>query len=366
MKKFFALFMVIALLAVTGSAFAADPVITADPSTVNVVAGEESRTVSLSATNPNGGELGDFSVSGFSGASISGSTLTIDPSSATPGSYTATVSVTETYVEAGGHGATLTATGSTTINITVEYPNPAPVISPKTASVTVAPGLSVTRTVSATASQNGTLTYEKVSGPDWATLNGTTITFAPSENVTGSFTLVIRVTETANGKTGTDEATFNIGVGYLGTLTPAISANTTSVTVNAGQETATDVTLTGTATSGAENSRLAYSKVNGPSWAVVLPTGVVAIQPDANVEATTYTLTVRVTERAAGWTTGTADLNIGITVQAPPFTTPSITLSLQQVTLTRGAGSVTATVTGTASNNGTLEYSLSAPAWPRG
>lgn len=367
MRKVFALFMVSALLAFAGSAFAADPVITASPASVTILPGLPI-AVSLSATTPNNGTLGAFSVTGgtaASWASLSGSTVTITaPAEATPGSYTVTVSVTETYVvsDSGGH-TTQTATGTATINVVVDFPIPEPTFSPKTSSVTVAPGLSTTRQISATASQNGTLTYEKVSGPDWATLSGTTVTFTPPADVIGQFTLVIRVTETANGKTGTDEMTFSIGVGYLGTLTPGIAASPTSVTVNAGQIVAETVTLTGTPTAGAENSTLAFSKVNGPTWAVVMTTGLVAIQPDENVPAGSYTLTVRVTERAAGWTTGTRELDIPITVMAPPFTTPTITLSLQNITMTRGAGAVTATVTGTAGQSGILEYSLSSPSW---
>ncbi|MBQ9627651.1 MAG: hypothetical protein IJR43_00140 [Synergistaceae bacterium] len=370
MKKVFALFMVSALLAFAGSAFAADPVITASPSSVTILPGA-SATVALSATNPNGGTLGAFSVTGGTAsawASVSGSALTITaPATATQGgSYTVTVSVTETYTESdtAGHASSRTATGTATINVTVGFLPPLPVISPRTASVTVAPGLTVTRTVSAVSSQGGTLTYEIVSGPEWATLSGTTITFAPPAGVTGSFTLVVRVTETArDGQTGTDFATFNIGVGYLGTLVPRIAASPASVTATAGQPVATMVTLTGTATAGAENSTLAFSKVDGPTWAIMLPTGAVAVQPSATTEEGNYVLTVRVTERAPGWTTGMADIDIPINVQAPPFTTPGIALSLQQITMTRGAGSVTASVTGTAGQGGTLEYAISAPSW---
>ncbi|MBQ3449218.1 MAG: hypothetical protein IJG34_04905, partial [Synergistaceae bacterium] len=158
MKKVFALFMVSALLAFAGSAFAADPVITASPSSVTILPGA-SATVALSATNPNGGTLGAFSVTGGTAsawASVSGSALTITaPATATQGgSYTVTVSVTETYTESdtAGHASSRTATGTATINVTVGFLPPLPVISPRTASVTVAPGLTVTRTVSAVSS----------------------------------------------------------------------------------------------------------------------------------------------------------------------------------------------------------------------
>ncbi len=375
MKKFFALLTICALLAFTGSAFAASPEITADPSSVTITAGA-SATVSLTATPGNeGGTLSAITITDGTAAdwaTIDGSTLTVTaPATATPGPYTITVSVTETYGDISGHGGPSTATGTRTIDVTVDYPTPTPTVPADILSVTLAPGVSATRTITATASQGGTLTYEKVSGPDWATLSGNTITFEPPEGVTGEFQLVIRVTETAHDKVGTYLATFNIGVGYIGTLEPDISASPASITVVAGQEVASIVTLIGTKTAAAEStSTLAYSKVDGPSWALVLPNGTVAIQPVLETEATeagtVYTLKARVTERAPGWTTGMKDIDIPITVTAPPFTTPSIRMSggLQALTLTRGIDTRVVSFTAAPGpDNGTLEFSVSKPSW---
>ena len=99
MKKFFALFTVIALLAVTGSAFAANPVeVTADPSYFSIKAGETtSLTSTVSATAANSGDITDYAVTGES-ATISGKTVTI-PAPATAGTHKVTVRVTETYYE---------------------------------------------------------------------------------------------------------------------------------------------------------------------------------------------------------------------------------------------------------------------------
>jgi hypothetical protein len=125
MKRFFALFTIVALLAVTGSAFAANPTVTANPSSVTItVGGREEVAITATAGNT-GGTLGAFGVTGDSGAgaSITGSagsgTLTLAPT--TTGSFTVTVNVTETYTtsDAAGHPSQQTATGSVTVSVTV-------------------------------------------------------------------------------------------------------------------------------------------------------------------------------------------------------------------------------------------------------
>jgi hypothetical protein len=123
MKRFFALFTVVALLTVAGSAFAANPTVTANPSSVTVtVGGREEVAITATAGN-NGGTLGAFSVTGGAGATVSGSggsgILTLAPTSA--GIFAVTVSVTETYQESGigGHIESKTAPGSVTVSVTV-------------------------------------------------------------------------------------------------------------------------------------------------------------------------------------------------------------------------------------------------------
>lgn len=122
MKRFFALFTVVALLAVAGSAFAANPTVTANPSSVTVTVGGREE-VAITATAGNNGTLGAFSVAGGAGATVSGSggsgILTLAPTSA--GTFAVTVSVTETYQESdvSGHTEAKTATGSVTVSVTV-------------------------------------------------------------------------------------------------------------------------------------------------------------------------------------------------------------------------------------------------------
>jgi hypothetical protein len=129
MKKFFALFTIVAVLAVAGSAFAADPVVTATTSRVEVNLTGEAKTesVSLSATNPNGGTI-TWTASALGGitatlASETGltNTLTITVPADATGNPTVEVSVNERWSDTAGHTG---ATGSTTISVVIYSPNP--------------------------------------------------------------------------------------------------------------------------------------------------------------------------------------------------------------------------------------------------
>lgn len=123
MKKFFALFTVVALLAVAGSAFAANPSVTFSPSSLSVTrGGSNSATVTATPGNT-GGEIVNVALGtgAPSWVTLSGYVLTATvPSSINlaAGDYTVTVTATESY-DVAGHGGSQTATGTGTITITV-------------------------------------------------------------------------------------------------------------------------------------------------------------------------------------------------------------------------------------------------------
>lgn len=123
MKRFFALFTIVALLAVAGSAFAANPTVTFSPSSLTVTrGGSNSATVTLTAAN--GGTLGTPQLSGPEWVKLLGTTLTATVASdanLAATDYTAIVSVVETYTETdtAGHSSQKTATGEASITITV-------------------------------------------------------------------------------------------------------------------------------------------------------------------------------------------------------------------------------------------------------
>jgi hypothetical protein len=124
MKKFFALFTIVALLAVAGSAFAANPTVTFSPSSLTVTRGG-SNFATVTTTAANGGTLSAAQlVSAPDWVKLLGTTLTATVESdanLAATDYTATVSVVETYTETdtAGHSSQKTATGEASITITV-------------------------------------------------------------------------------------------------------------------------------------------------------------------------------------------------------------------------------------------------------
>ncbi len=129
MKKLFALFMVVAMLSVAGTAMATS--ITADSTSVTLQRGN-STTVSVTGTASHGGTLA-YSLVYSAGttsewASISGTTVTLTaPSTASAGFYTVIVRVTETYTDGSdsvGHGTPVPQTDTADVQITVNVTVP--------------------------------------------------------------------------------------------------------------------------------------------------------------------------------------------------------------------------------------------------
>ena len=118
MKKLFALFMVVAMLSIAGTAMAADTTLTASRSKLSMTAGG-TETVTLTATAGHGGQLSAITVSGASWATVSGNTLILAPTAA--GTYTLNAAVTETYTEgdAAGHATPVTVTSTANASIAV-------------------------------------------------------------------------------------------------------------------------------------------------------------------------------------------------------------------------------------------------------
>ena len=93
-------------------------------------------------------------------------------------------------------------------------------LTPSTSTVTVTAGEAASATVTGTATYAGdAMEYAKVSGPDWATLSGTTVLINPGATVAaGNYTVTIRVTEVfdpavaGHGVSGTDTAETSIAI----------------------------------------------------------------------------------------------------------------------------------------------------------
>ena len=126
MKKFFALFTIVALLAVAGSAFAATPTVSFSPSPLSVTRGGSNSAVVTAAPGNTGGTIESVTLGSdapswvdLSGSVSLGYILTETVPSdinLAAGDYTVTLTATESY--SAGH-ASQTATGTGTITITV-------------------------------------------------------------------------------------------------------------------------------------------------------------------------------------------------------------------------------------------------------
>lgn len=211
MKKVFALFMVIALLAVTGSAFAAELVVNADDVTVKAGSSRSSTVTAEKAHDE--GKLEYEMTSGLEWATFSGSTVTFSPTTSVPaGNYTVTVRATETYTpgDNAGHSPVIT-TGEKIITVTVEAPTFTTNLAVNPASFpTLRVGETATATITAAATEglDGTLNYSISSPYSWVSLVGNTITLRPNEAV-NNFAVTVSARETAGVYNNTVTATIS-------------------------------------------------------------------------------------------------------------------------------------------------------------
>lgn len=191
MKKLFALFMVVAMLSVAGSAMATS--IIADNTDVTLTKGNTA-TVSVTGTASHGGTLAYSLVEGLATenewASLSGTTVTLtSPSDSQTGYYTVIVRTTETYTETdeAGHTATKTDTADVQITVNVLTPvTPKPeggssTASSKTESVVVVTTEDVADVPVPDASKVTAVTTDEVKKPS---ANNTTITVNVTAYVT--------------------------------------------------------------------------------------------------------------------------------------------------------------------------------------
>ena len=331
------------------------PTFTANP--INGAGGTQgvayTGSISLYGTDIDVGDTLTFSkVSGPSWLSVAANgALAGTPLNANVGTNSFQVKVTD----AAGANAT------TTLNIAVANVNDAPTF---TANPITGTGGTQDVAYSGSIASYGsdidvgdTLTYSKVSGPAWLSVaaNGN-LSGTPANANVGANTFQVKVTDVAGANATT---TLNITVANVNDA-PTFTAN--PITGTGGTQ---DVAYSGSIASyGSDidvDDTLTYSKVSGPAWLSVSPTGVLSgTPPNANVGANTFQ--VKVTD--AGGLNATTTLNIPVANvnDAPTFTANPIT----------GAGGTQdAAYTGSISSYGsdidvgdTLTYSkVSGPAW---
>ncbi len=296
MRKFLALLVVLSLTVFAGSAFAA---ISTNPAAVNVTAGSTA-TVSVTARTTHDGELGAISFTGPEWATFDGtSTITIAPGTSVTGSYTATVSVTESFIATSPSGAghtvqTETSTANVAINVTAPV---APLTLTATpGNTTIMAGESTTVALTSTGG-TGAKVYALSELVDGLSISGSTATFAPK--AAGTYLLTFIVTDEA-GRTQVAATTITVAEVFAASAT--LSKNPVSV------DEQVTVNLIATGGIGAANFTTSTTGV-----ALGATTNNTATATFRSAESGIFTLSFTATDGASH----TAAVNVSVIVDAP-------------------------------------------------
>ena len=278
------------IFSVTVSPFVANnnPPVLARPSDMTVDEGATADQA-ISATDQDGNPVTFQILSGPGFATIT---------NAVPGTGTATANIhlAPGFSDAGTYGVTLRAndgnggTDDKSFTITVNNVDRAPTLA-VISDMTVTEGSSADQTISASDPDGDSITFTKTTGPAFMTIvpasaTTATIHLAPGGGTAGSYSASV----TASDGSMSDTKSFTITVNPATANHAPTLDQPTDMTVNEG-ETA-DQQLTA---SDPDNDPLTFSKVGGPTFMTVSPTGLVHLAPGF-ADAGTSTGTVRVSD----------------------------------------------------------------------
>ncbi|HCG79258.1 MAG TPA: hypothetical protein DE015_08620 [Oceanospirillales bacterium] len=296
-----------------------------------------SLNVALSATDADADSL-TYSLGANSaalGASISGTTLNINPTADFNGSGTLTVNVTD------GED-----TDSETITVTVTPVNDTPVLA-SIGTQTVNEESSTSVTLSASDVDGDSLTYQLDSATAalGASVSGNTLSINPTTDFTGSGSVTVSVSDGSLS----DSETFTVTVNNINDA-PVLSA-VSDLTIP--EDTSTTITLTATDIDGDSLTFSAVSADTGVATVAVSGSTLTVTAATANSATTTITVTV---------SDGTLSADTSFSVElTDPSAVPPITMTLGGVSINDGAtyeaslGALTVTPAG-----GTGSYTISA------
>ncbi len=296
-----------------------------------------SLNVALSATDADADSL-TYSLGANSaalGASISGTTLSINPTADFNGSGTLVVNVTD------GED-----TDSETITVTVTPVNDTPVLA-SIGNQTVNEESSTSITLSASDVDGDSLTYQLDSATAalGATVSGNTLSINPTTDFTGSGSVTVSVSDGSLS----DSETFTVTVNNINDA-PVLSA-VSDLTIP--EDTSTTITLTATDIDGDSLTFSAVSADTGVATVAVSGSTLTVTAATANSATTTITVTV---------SDGTLSADTSFSVElTDPSAVPPITMTLGGVSINDGAtyeaplGALTVTPAG-----GTGNYTISA------
>ncbi len=296
-----------------------------------------SLNVALSATDADADSL-TYSLGANSaalGASISGTTLNINPTADFNGSGTLTVNVTD------GED-----TDSETITVTVTPVNDTPVLA-SIGTQTVNEESSTSVTLSASDVDGDSLTYQLDSATAalGASVSGNTLSINPTTDFTGSGSVTVSVSDGSLS----DSETFTVTVNNINDA-PVLSA-VSDLTIP--EDTSTTITLTATDIDGDSLTFSAVSADTGVATVAVSGSTLTVTAATANSATTTITVTV---------SDGTLSADTSFSVElTDPSAVPPITMTLGGVSINDGAtyeaplGALTVTPAG-----GTGNYTIGA------
>ena len=296
-----------------------------------------SLNVALSATDADADSL-TYSLGANSaalGASISGTTLSINPTADFNGSGTLVVNVTD------GED-----TDSETITVTVTPVNDTPVLA-SIGNQTVNEESSTSITLSASDVDGDSLTYQLDSATAalGASVSGNTLSINPTTDFTGSGSVTVSVSDGSLS----DSETFTVTVNNINDA-PVLSA-VSDLTIP--EDTSTTITLTATDIDGDSLTFSAVSADTGVATVAVSGSTLTVTAATANSATTTITVTV---------SDGTLSADTSFSVElTDPSAVPPITMTLGGVSINDGAtyeaplGALTVTPAG-----GTGNYTISA------
>ncbi|MED5440054.1 MAG: tandem-95 repeat protein, partial [Pseudomonadota bacterium] len=296
-----------------------------------------SLNVALSATDADADSL-TYSLGANSaalGASISGTTLNINPTADFNGSGTLTVNVTD------GED-----TDSETITVTVTPVNDTPVLA-SIGTQTVNEESSTSVTLSASDVDGDSLTYQLDSATAalGASVSGNSLSINPTTDFTGSGSVTVSVSDGSLS----DSETFTVTVNNINDA-PVLSA-VSDLTIP--EDTSTTITLTATDIDGDSLTFSAVSADTGVATVAVSGSTLTVTAATANSATTTITVTV---------SDGTLSADTSFSVElTDPSAVPPITMTLGGVSINDGAtyeaplGALTVTPAG-----GTGNYTISA------
>ena len=296
-----------------------------------------SLNVALSATDADADSL-TYSLGANSaalGASISGTTLSINPTADFNGSGTLVVNVTD------GED-----TDSETITVTVTPVNDTPVLA-SIGTQTVNEESSTSVTLSASDVDGDSLTYQLDSATAalGASVSGNTLSINPTTDFTGSGSVTVSVSDGSLS----DSETFTVTVNNINDA-PVLSA-VSDLTIP--EDTSTTITLTATDIDGDSLTFSAVSADTGVATVAVSGSTLTVTAATANSATTTITVTV-----SDGTLTADTSFSVELT---DPSAVPPITMTLGGVSINDGAtyeaslGALTVTPAG-----GTGNYTIGA------